>query len=268
MDRSLLDLICCPVCHSALTLKTESEGEYLQCSTCERKYLIQNGIVHFIDPGELEGSNKKFARSYDRFAPFYTLFSKIAFLPFGGERKARREILDHLNLSGKRILEVSIGNGVNLPHIFDLLNPSDVLGIDISIGMLSQCAKLNNKQGWGVDLFLASAEALPFRQGIFDNVLHIGGINFFSDRKKSIEEMIRVARPGGKIVIADEAERLAKPVKQAVDSSPQNNGDRVGESTIDKLVPDTMQDIRMEGIWKGHGRYHGYCLVFTKPSAN
>ncbi|HSG42095.1 MAG TPA: methyltransferase domain-containing protein, partial [Anaerolineales bacterium] len=176
MDRSLLDLICCPVCHSALSLKTESEGEYFQCSTCERKYPIQNGIVHFIDLGELEGSNQKFARFYDRYASLYSLFSKFAFLPFGGERKARMEILDHLDLSGKRILEVSVGNGVNLPYLFDLLNPTDVFGIDISIGMLSQCAKSKNKQGWGVEIFLAAAEALPFRDGIFDNVLHIGGI--------------------------------------------------------------------------------------------
>jgi len=268
MDQSLLDLICCPVCHSALSLSTEVESEYLQCSNCERKYPIQNGIVHFIDPGELEGSNQKFARSYDRFAPFYTLFSKFAFLPFGGERKARREILDHLDLSGKRILEVSVGNGVNLPYIYDLLKPSNVFGIDISIGMLSQCAKLKSKQGWGVDLFLAAAEALPFRHGLFDNVLHIGGINFFSDKQKSIEEMIRVVRSGGKIVIADEAERFAKPVKQAAAPPSSDYESGAGESTIDRLVPDNMQDIRMEGIWKMHGRHHGYCLSFTKPSEN
>ena len=268
MNQSLLDLICCPVCHSTLSLSTETEGEYLQCSACERKYPIRDGIIHFIDPRELEGPNQKFARSYDRFAPFYTIFSKLAFLPFGGERKARREILENLDLNGKRILEVSIGNGVNLPYIYDSLKPSDVFGIDISIGMLSQCAKLKNKQGWQVEVFLATAEALPFRHGIFDNVLHIGGINFFSDRKKSIEEMVRVARPGGKIVIADEAERFAKQAKLTAGSPPQNHGNEAVDATIQSLVPDTMQDICMEGIWKMHGRHHGYCLAFTKPLKN
>jgi len=173
-----------------------------------------------------------------------------------------------LDPSIKRILEVSIGNGVNLPYLFDLLKPGEVFGIDISIGMLSQCTKLKNKQGWDVDLFLAAAEALPFRHETFDNVLHIGGINFFSDKKKSIEEMIRVARPGGKIVIADEAERFAKQAKHTVGSSPKNHGNEAVDATIQSLVPDTMNDIRMEGIWKMHGRYHGYCLAFTKPLKN
>jgi len=119
-----------------------------------------------------------------------------------------------------------------------------------------------------VDLFLAAAEALPFRHETFDNILHIGGINFFSDRKKSIEEMIRVTRPGGKIVIADEAERFAKQGKCSVGSPPQNHENEAGEATIQSLVPDTMHDIRMEGIWKMHGRHHGYCLAFTKPLKN
>jgi len=268
MKQSSLDLLCCPFCYSALSLNNKNENggnEELLCSTCDRHYPLRNGIVHFIDPRVLEGPNQKFARYYDRFAPIYTIFSKLAFLPFGGERKARMEILEQLDPSGKRILEVSIGNGVNLPYIYDLLKPSDVFGIDISIGMLSQCTKIINNQRWQVDLFLATAEALPFRHETFDNVLHIGGINFFSDKNKSIEEMIRVTRPGGKIVIADEAERFAKQAKRTVGSPPKNHGNEAVDATIQSLVPDTMHDIRMEGIWKMHGRHHGYCLAFTKP---
>ena len=270
MKQTALELLCCPVCKSTLTLNTKDEngvvsnGELL-CSTCNRRYLVRNGIVHFIDPQELEGSNREFERYYNRLAPFYSIFTKLAFLPFGGERKARMEILDHLDLDGGRILEVSIGNGVNLPYLSDAPNVCEIYGIDISIGQLSQCQRLIAKRNWQVDLFLAMAETLPFRQDVFDRVLHIGGINFFSNKKQSFDEMIRVLRPGGKVVIADEAERLAKRINP---SAATNSSDPKGgaiEETIHNLVPDTMQDIRVHGIWKAHGRHHGYCLEFTKP---
>jgi len=267
MKQTALELICCPFCQSTISLNTKegdgiiTDGDVL-CAACDRSYPIKKGIVHFIDPQELKGSNQHFERYYNRLAPIYSIFTKLAFLPFGGERKAREEILKHLGRGANRILEVSIGDGVNLPYLREASNLGEIYGIDISIGQLSQCQKLINKRNWQVELFLAMAESLPFKNEMFDNVLHIGGINFFTDKKRAIEEMIRVVCPGGKVVIADEAERLAKRFNSSF-TSDQGNGDI--ETTIFNLVPGSMQDIRLEGIWKMHGRYHGYCLEFTKP---
>ena len=237
----------------------------LLCMLCERRYPIKNGIVHFIDPQELEGSNLRFARFYDRVAPAYSIFSKAALLPFGGERKARSEILHRLDLNQGRILEVSIGNGVNLPHLFELPDAGEVFGVDISIGLLRRCRSLLNRRGWLADLFLAMAEALPFREDAFDTVFHIGGINFFSGKKQAIDEMIRVARPGSKIVIADEAERFARRVAPSV-SPLTDGGDGPGGTSLINLVPSTMEDIEVDGIWRAHGKFHGYCLHFRKPA--
>ena len=270
MKQTTLELLCCPLCKSMLSLNTKdgngviSSGELL-CSTCDRRYSVRDGIVRFIDPQELEGSNRQFERYYNRLAPFYSIFTKLAFLPFGGERKARMEILNHLDMGGGRTLEVSIGNGVNLPYLFGASKADEIYGVDISIGQLSHCQSLLDKRDWQVDLFLATAEILPFRQETFDRVLHIGGINFFSNKKQSIDEMIRVVRPGGKVVIADEAERVAKRINPSALPSSSDPKSGAIEETIHGLVPDAMQDIRMEGIWKAHGKHHGYCLEFTKP---
>lgn len=38
------------------------------------------------------------------------------------------------------------------------------------------------------------AEVLPFKDETFDVVIHIGGINFFTDKSKAIQEMIRIAK--------------------------------------------------------------------------
>jgi len=238
------------------------ENGDLHCLTCDRSYPINNGIVRFIDPQELTGPNQHFERYYNRLAPFYSIFTKLAFLPFGGERKAREEILEHLGVDRGRTLEVSIGNGVNLPYLYEASNEREIYGIDISIGQLAQCQRLIHKRDWQVELFQAMAESLPFKSEMFDNVLHIGGINFFTDKKRALEEMIRVLRPDGTVVIADEAERLAKRFNRSFTS---DHGDEAIETMLFNLVPSSMQDIRMEGIWKMHGQHHGYCLVFTKP---
>lgn len=62
-------------------------------------------------------------------------------------------------------------------------------------------------KGWPVELFLGNAEALPYRDNSFESVFHVGGINFFNDKRKAIEEMIRIAKPGARILIADETDK-------------------------------------------------------------
>jgi ubiquinone/menaquinone biosynthesis C-methylase UbiE len=271
MKRSTLELLCCPGCQAGLSLQDEQGEETVDegrlfCSQCERKFLIKNGVACFIDPQKLEGLNRRFARFYDRISNVYALFTKMAFLPMGGERKARKEILDRLELNSGRILEVSIGSGENLPYLFESPGVGEIYGLDISAGQLARCISFLAKRGWPVDLFLGTAEALPFKAGSFDSVLHIGGINFFSGKKQAIDEMIRVARPGSKIVIADETERLAQFFNRIAGLFRRDKGKKVDTAVPVHLVPETMEEIRVDGIWKMHGQHHGYCLEFRKPA--
>ena len=87
-----------------------------------------------------------------------------------------------------------------------------------------------------------------------------------SSGRKAIKEMIRVGRPGCKIVIADESERVAQLVARLFRLSRSNQGRKVDTSVPVHLVPETMEQIREDGIWKRHGHYHGYCLEFRKPA--
>ena len=67
-------------------------------------------------------------------------------------------------------------------------------------------------------------------------------------------------------VIADESERVAQVVARFLRLSRSNEGRKVDTSVPDHLVPQTMEDIKVDGIWKRHGQYHGYCLEFRKPA--
>ena len=268
MRRAALDLLCCPQCGADLTFaKVDGQPDVvsgtLVCTRCSRRYAIRAGIARFVSANDLYGTNRSVARFYDRFARFYALSSAITFALLGGERRARMEVLDRLELSGGRLLEVSIGPGVNLPHLFAMAQRLEVHGLDVSAGQLQCCASLVASRAWPVDLYHGLAEALPFRADTFDGVLHVGGINLFTGMKQAIDEMIRVARPGARIVIADETARLTRFFSRLLGTSPRRSAE--ARATPADLLPYSMERVQVRDIWKVHGKPHGYCLAFTKP---
>ena len=272
MKRSTIDVICCPSCHGELTLLEQAVAdEVLQgtllCSRCRREYPVRSGISHFIQAEELGELDRRFARLYDWFSYVYAPLVKATFvLLVGSERKARMEILDRLELTGGRLLEISVGPGVNLPYLYESPQVGEVFGLDISQGQLRRCQRLAERRGWPVDLFHAPAEALPFRANTFDSILHIGGINFFSDKKHALEEMVRVARPGTRVVIADETEQVARLYDRMPGFSREEGAKKAETVAPVALLPEGMQEVDVRGIWRAHGQYHGWCLTFRKPS--
>jgi ubiquinone/menaquinone biosynthesis C-methylase UbiE len=168
--------------------------------------------------------------------------------------------MDRLELKeGAKILEVGIGTGDNLPYLHEHLRDFETYGVDISGSMLRRCA--GNLKKWKIetDLFLAQAERLPFKAETFDVVFHLGAINFFSDKKGAIEEMIRVARPQSKIVLADESEKALKVLDKFLLQLWIGRRETV-VPPVD-LVPQTMLDVRLDAIWRGYG----YCIEFRTP---
>ena len=267
MKRTTIDLLRCPTCHAKLSLREEQSKDGIEqaaliCSSCGACFPIEKGIPKFVCMKELSGLNRHFARLYDIFSYIYAPVTRSAFFFLGGEEKARRDVLDRLDSVGGRILEVSIGTGSNLPFLLDTQQAIEIFGLDISLGQLQRCLGYCRRHGWAVELFQGTAEALPFVDGSFDAVLHVGGINFFSDKQKAIDEMIRVARPGARIVVADESERGARAYERFLPGFLKIfQGKREPVVAPVDLVPSEMKDVRTIAIWRGMG----YCLEFRKP---
>jgi SAM-dependent methyltransferase len=256
-----LEALVCPACHAALTWR-EAESA-LRCTACGTAYPVRQGIPHFVEPDTLTGLNRRFSRLYDWFSWFYPLFSKVAFAFIGmPEEAARREVLDRLEPAGGRVLEVSIGPGVNLPYLIGRPDVGEVHGLDISPGQLRRCQAYLRQQGWTVPLYLGNAEELPFGDETFDAVFHIGGINFFNDKLKAIAEMIRVAKPGTRIVICDENERGARAYERTLPGFKRSfQGNRPAVTAPVDAVPPGMREVRVFDVWNGWM----YCLEFRKP---
>ena len=267
MKRTTLNLLVCPNCHGQLTFtgadeKTLHAGT-LSCFVCDKHFPIVDGIPHFLHPGALTGFNRRFSRMYDLFSWGYRAFSKIAFAYIGmDEETGRREITDRLDPQGGKVLEVSIGPGVNLPYLMNRPDVGEVFGLDISLGQLKNCQSYVAKKGWDVDLFLGNGEQLPFKDEAFEGIFHVGGINFFNNKKAAIDEMIRVAKHGTRILIADETEKGAQGYEKFIPGFKKSFGGRRSEimPPID-FVPKEMMETRIIDVWKGWL----YCIEFRNP---
>lgn len=193
-------LLRCPKCSGQVTYES---SELLTCSTCAARFAIVNDVLHL--NSEYVGNNAIAAEYYNsRLWPKFRFWESMAYLPRGGERKARREVLRHLpELTGTRLLDVAIGDGRNLPLI---PTECDVFGVDISRVLLEKCR--HDYMDRQLHLIIGQAEALPFPDASFDNLFSLGAINHVNDPGQALREMARVVKPGGTIVVADEVPDL------------------------------------------------------------
>jgi SAM-dependent methyltransferase len=227
----------------------------------------RGGIVGAIGP--LSGRNKVAAAFYDgpgwrRFRP-----CELAFLALqGGQKRARMPILRHLpDLRSARILEVGIGDGDNLPW---LPTTWEIHGVDIARTRLEACLrrfpKMAGRLAW------AEGEALPYRDATFDACLSVGGFNYYGDHAAALGEMRRVTRPGGTIVVADEATWLQRCGIGHILGVPKVDAAWFGllgldrdfaamvieqRLDLDKLIGTTSPGAERTSIWHGLG----YCIV-------
>jgi len=165
-------------------------------------YPDRNGIPVFLPPGVVEGPNALYQKMYDRFAPFYGVLTRLyAWWKSGADANRRKAYLDLLEVhGGASFLEVSVGTGANWQY----LKPDmDFYGLDLTAGMLDRCYRQARRLKLRFELCQGLAEHLPFPSAAFDCVFHMGGINFFSDPRAALAEMVRVAKPDGRLVIVD-----------------------------------------------------------------
>ncbi len=126
------------------------------------------------------------------------------------EASLRQSLIARLEVSkGARVLVTGAGAGNDLPYLAESLGgQGEIYAQDIAEQMLVAGAKRHQNEltnsGVRLHFSLSDAMNLPFLDDYFDAAYHFGGINLFFDIRKGIDEMNRVVKPGGKVVISDE----------------------------------------------------------------
>ncbi|HSF04899.1 MAG TPA: methyltransferase domain-containing protein [Methylomirabilota bacterium] len=137
---------------------------------------------------------KQVQRAYELYAPVYDFIFDWIFAP------GRAAAVKHLELRpGDRVLEVGIGTGLNLP----LYPPAVRLtGIDISQEMLDKAVeRVQTLTMPNVNLKFMDATAMDFGDDEFDKVLATYTISAVPDPVAVLQQMRRVVRANGTIVI-------------------------------------------------------------------
>jgi len=102
----------------------------------------------------------------------------------------------HLS-NGKKILEVGSGTGFTTEGILKKISRRNLTSLDQCPNMIRQARKK-----FVVDFILGDSEKLPFNDDLFDAAVSAGSIEYWPDPLQAITEMARVAKPGGRVVIA------------------------------------------------------------------
>jgi ubiquinone/menaquinone biosynthesis C-methylase UbiE len=100
---------------------------------------------------------------------------------------------------GEKVLDIGTGTANYLIELAAM--GLDCTGLDIGLKMLLRGKRKGLQRGLNLKLVTAASEALPFPDGGFDLVLSVTAFEFFKDPARAVQEMTRVCKPGGRIVV-------------------------------------------------------------------
>ncbi len=127
-------------------------------------------------------------------------------------KKAVRMLAPH---QPKKILDIATGTADFAIEALKL-NPEEIIGIDISEGMLNVGKEKIKKKGVDniISLELGDSENLRFEAAYFDAYTVAFGVRNFENLEKGLTEMLRVLKPNGTGIILEFSKPRKFPVKQ------------------------------------------------------
>ena len=141
---------------------------------------------------------------FDQVAETYDVTNDL--LSFGQDRAWRKVVAKAVDAqSGQSVLDLAAGTGSSSAAF---LKPGvRVVAGDFSQGMLA----VGRKRHPEIEFVFADATALPFQKNEFNAVTISFGLRNVVDTRKALTEMLRVTKPGGKLVIC-EFSQVSNPV--------------------------------------------------------
>jgi demethylmenaquinone methyltransferase/2-methoxy-6-polyprenyl-1,4-benzoquinol methylase len=153
---------------------------------------------------QLDKDPHEVAAMFDEVAPRYDLTNAV--LSMGQDRRWRKAVASALDLRpGDRVLDLAAGTATSTAAL--ARSGATVVGCDFSLGMLRE------GRGRGVDLVAGDALRLPFADASFDAVTISFGLRNVQDTDLALRELLRVTRPGGRLVVCEFSHPTWKPFR-------------------------------------------------------
>ena len=167
-------------------------------------------------PYKKDTSSKKqqVARMFDSISGRYDFLNH--FLSLGIDILWRKKAIRLLDaLQPKIILDVATGTGDFSIEAMSL-HPEKIIGVDISEGMLEVGRRKmrEKKLDAVIELRSGDSENLPFEDNFFDAVIVAFGVRNFENLDRGLSEMLRVLKPGGRVIVLEFSRPSKFPFKQ------------------------------------------------------
>jgi len=169
-----------------------------------------------VKPYNNESSSKKeeVAEMFNNISKRYDFLNH--FLSLGIDKIWRKKAIKQLReIEPKKILDIATGTG-DFAIAAMKLKPTEVIGVDISKGMLDVGIEKMKRKGLDdvIQMRIGDSEQLPFEDGYFDALTVGFGVRNYENLEKGLTDMLRVLRPGGKAIILEFSKPKKFPMKQ------------------------------------------------------
>lgn len=188
---------------------------------------------------------------YDRIASIYDLMEGM----MEGRIKEWRPRAWSL-VEGRRVLEVGIGTGRNIPYHPDNLH---VTGIDFSDKMLARAQKRLNGSGRLTDLRQMDVQSMGFADDSFDSAIATCVFCSVPDPVLGLQEIGRVVKPGGNLILLEHGQTNNPLLNRLLDlldplvaplMGAHINRDTVGNIRRSGIEIERVEDLSRTGMFK------------------
>lgn len=220
-----------------------------------------------------ENKGAQVEKMFDSIAENYDTLNHT--LSMGIDRGWRKKgLLALKDLNPQNILDIATGTGDLAIEAYKILQPGRITGIDISEGMMDvgrqKVAKLNLSDK--IDFEKQDCMSLNIDDDTYDAAIVAFGIRNFENLDKGIKEILRVLKPGGKLMILELSTPRHFPMKQAYWMYSRLfiptigrliSKDRAAYSYLPKSIEAFVQGKEMVNVLTKNGFRNAKCKTYT-----
>ncbi|MDQ6812120.1 MAG: bifunctional demethylmenaquinone methyltransferase/2-methoxy-6-polyprenyl-1,4-benzoquinol methylase UbiE [Bacteroidota bacterium] len=151
-----------------------------------------------------QSKKQQVTEMFDNIAFRYDFLNR--FLSVGIDVDWRKKAIKQLqSVQPQTVLDVATGTADVAILTHKLLHPNKITGIDISEGMLDIGRQKIKKLGLTseIELLKGDSETIAFADNTFDAITVAFGVRNYQNLEKGLSEMLRVLKPGGKLVVLE-----------------------------------------------------------------